>query len=137
MVLVDANRVKAAFGGEFELIHEVVVHVMRAPGVEQRGMDVDPDRRVLLPEIVGQLGIGHQMEPQQLHGSSFRTAFRKLSPQPDRTARTRQPATRAGGRQMDANAFLACGTWTEPVDSTCTYCNNFQCLAAWTALHAS
>jgi hypothetical protein len=30
---------------------------------------------MFLPEIVGQLGIGHQVEPHQLHGSSFRTAF--------------------------------------------------------------
>src|SRR5438270_13311246 len=77
MMLVDADRIEAAFGGEFELVHEVVVHVMGAPGVEQRGMDIDPDRGVLLPEIVGQLGVGHQMEPQQFHGLSFRTPFSK------------------------------------------------------------
>src|SRR5260370_22876202 len=106
MVLVDADRIEAAFGGKFELIHEIVVHVMGAPRVEQRGMYVDPDRGVFLSEIVGQLGIGHQMKPQQLHGWSFRTAFRKIkSPQPDRTARTRQPATRAAGRHMAASGF--------------------------------
>jgi hypothetical protein len=68
-MLVDAHRVEPAFGGEFEFVHEVVVHVMRTPRVEQRGMDVDPHRRVLVPEIVGQLGIGHQVKPHQLHGS--------------------------------------------------------------------
>src|SRR5213596_3044602 len=79
MVLVDANRVKAAFGGEFELVHKVVVHVMGAPRVEQRGMDVDPYRGMLLTEIVGKLRVRHQMEPHQLHGASFRMAFGKLS----------------------------------------------------------
>src|SRR5580700_448652 len=68
MMLVDADRVEAAFGGEFELMHEVVVHVMRAARIEQRGMDIDPDRGMLLAEIVGQLGVGHQVEPHQLHG---------------------------------------------------------------------
>jgi hypothetical protein len=34
MVLVDADRIEAAFCGEFELVHKVVVHVMRAPRVE-------------------------------------------------------------------------------------------------------
>src|ERR1700686_1267329 len=42
---------------------------MRPPRVEQRAMDLDPHRRVLLPKIVGQLGIRHQVEPHQLHGS--------------------------------------------------------------------
>src|SRR5213080_4404016 len=77
MVLVDADRVEAAFRGVFELVHEVVVHVMRPPRVEQRRMNIDPHRGVLLPEVVGELGVGHQMEPHLLHGSSFRTAFRK------------------------------------------------------------
>ena len=74
MVLVDADRVEPAFGGEFELVHEVVVHVMRAPRVEQRGMDVDPHRGMLLAEIVGQFGIRHQVKPHQLHGSLLRSS---------------------------------------------------------------
>src|SRR5437763_10591884 len=52
---------------------------MGAPRVEQRGMDVDPHRRVLLPEIVGKLGVGHQMEPHQLHGSSFPNGVQKIA----------------------------------------------------------
>src|SRR5580704_11364246 len=68
MVLVDAYRVEPAFGGVFELIHEIVVHVMRAAGVEQGRMDVDPDRGMLLAEVIRQLGVRHQMEPHQLHG---------------------------------------------------------------------
>src|ERR1700730_5622674 len=70
MVLVDADRVKPAFGGEFELIHEVVVHQVRALRVEQRGMDVHPYRGMLLAEILRQFGIGHQVKPHQLHGRS-------------------------------------------------------------------
>jgi hypothetical protein len=58
-MLVDADRVEAAFGGVFKLIHEVVVHVMRAPWVEQRAMDIDPHRWIFFAEIVGQLGIRH------------------------------------------------------------------------------
>src|SRR5271166_5340254 len=54
VVLIDAHRVEAALGSEFELVHEVVVHVMGAPRVEQRGMNVDPHRGVLVPKIVGQ-----------------------------------------------------------------------------------
>src|SRR5271155_2962825 len=133
MMLVDAHRVEPAFGGEFELIHEVVVHVMRPPGVEQRGMNVDPDRGVLLPEIVGQLGIGHQMEPHQLHGSSLGTPFRKM----DRRSLTaprgpvnRQRAPITG--KWTATGFSDDDAGIQLVDSPETYCNNFQRLAAWT-----
>src|SRR5690242_7311947 len=89
MVLVDADRVEAAFGGELQFVHEVVVHAMRATLVEQRGMDVDPYRGMLLTKVVGQLGIGHQMKPHQLHGSSFGTPFRKVE---------RSSLTAPGGR---------------------------------------
>ena len=44
MMLVHADRVEAALGGVFQLVHEVVVHVVRAPGIEQRRMDVHPHR---------------------------------------------------------------------------------------------
>jgi hypothetical protein len=69
VMLVDADRVKAAFGSEFELVHEVVVHQVRAPRVEQRGMDVHPHRGMLVAEILRELGVGHQVKPHQLHGS--------------------------------------------------------------------
>jgi len=68
MVLVDADRVEPALGGEFEFVHEVVVHQVRAARVEQRGMDVDPHRGMLLAEVIRQLGVGHQVKPHQLHG---------------------------------------------------------------------
>ena len=67
MVLVHADRVEAAIGGVFQLVHEVVVHVVRAARIEQRRMDVHPDRRVLVAEPVRQLGVGHQVEPHQAH----------------------------------------------------------------------
>ena len=70
VMLVAAHRVEAAVGGELHLVHEVVVHQVRALRVEQRGMDVDPDRSVLLGEVVRQLGVRHQVEPQQFHGRS-------------------------------------------------------------------
>ena len=69
-MLVDADGVEAALGGVFELVHEVVVHVMRPAWVEQRRMDVDPHRGMLLTKIIGQLGIRHQVEPADLHGTS-------------------------------------------------------------------
>ena len=69
MMLVAADRVEAALGRMLELVEELVVHVMRALGVEQRGVDVDPDGRVLLLEIVGQLLVGHQVKPQEFHVS--------------------------------------------------------------------
>src|SRR5260370_33371954 len=80
MMLVDADRVETAFGGVFEFVHEIVVHVMRPPRIEQRRMDVDPDRWMLLAKIVGQLGVRHQVEPHQLHEmllpSAAATAYR-------------------------------------------------------------
>ncbi len=67
MVLVAAHGVEAAIRRELHLVHEVVVHQMRALRIEQRRVDVDPHRRVLLPEILRQLGVRHQMEPEELH----------------------------------------------------------------------
>ena len=69
MVLVDADRVESAFRRVFELIHEIVVHVMGALGIEQAGRNVHPNRVVLLPEILGKFRIGHQVEPELFHGA--------------------------------------------------------------------
>ncbi len=68
MVLVAAHRIEAAVGRVLHLVHEIVVHEMRALRIEQRRVDVHPDRVVLVTEIVRQLGIGHQVEPEHLHG---------------------------------------------------------------------
>src|SRR5690242_16775616 len=67
MVLVHAHRIKTAVGGVLQLVHEVVVHVMRTARVEQRGMNVHPHRRMLVAEPIRQLGIGHQVKPHQAH----------------------------------------------------------------------
>src|SRR5262245_28147923 len=66
MVFVAAHCVEAAVGRELHLVHEVVVHKMRALRVEQRRMDVDPHGWIRLPEIRGQLGVRHQMAPEEL-----------------------------------------------------------------------
>ena len=68
VMLVHAHRVEAANRGVFEFVHEVVVHVMRTARIEHRGMDVHPDRRVLVAEAGRQFGVRHQMEPHQAHG---------------------------------------------------------------------
>jgi hypothetical protein len=59
MVLVYAYTIEAAFGRELKLIHKIVVHEMGALWVKQRRVDVDPDRWVLVSEVVWQLGVGH------------------------------------------------------------------------------
>src|SRR5689334_12450943 len=101
MVLVDADRVEAALGGVFEFVHEVVVHVMRPPRVEQRGMDIDPYRRVLLAEIVGQFGVRHQVEPHQLHGSC--SERRQIDPAANLTLERRR-VNRAAPNGADGSA---------------------------------
>src|SRR5580658_5943272 len=69
-MLVHADRVIAEIGRVFKLIHEVVVHQMRALRIEQRRVNIDPDRRMLLFEVLRQFGVRHQMEPHQLHDRS-------------------------------------------------------------------
>ena len=51
VMLVHANRVETAVGGVFQFVHEIVVHVVRAARVEQGGVDVHPDRGVLVAEM--------------------------------------------------------------------------------------
>ena len=68
MMLIHTYRVETDVGGEFKLIHEVVVHQMRALWIEQRRVDIDPHRIVLLTEIVRQFCVRHQVKPHQAHG---------------------------------------------------------------------
>src|ERR1700712_4853727 len=70
MMLVHADGVEATLRGIFELVHEIVVHVVRTAWVEQRRMDVDPHRRMLLVEVIRKLRVRHQMEPHELHRAS-------------------------------------------------------------------
>ena len=72
VMLIHAYRVEAAFRRVFQLVHEIVVHQMRALWIEQRRMDIDPHRRVLRAEIVGQFGVRHQVEPHEFHARSPR-----------------------------------------------------------------
>ena len=60
---------KPHFGGVFQLVHEVVVHEVRALRIEQRGMDIHPHRGIGVAEIVRQFRVGHQVEPHQLHAN--------------------------------------------------------------------
>ena len=67
MVFIATHGVEAYFCRELHFVHEIVVHVVRALGIEKPRMDIDPYRGVVLPEVVRQLGIGHEVEPQMLH----------------------------------------------------------------------
>jgi hypothetical protein len=69
-MLIHAYRIEAAFRRVFQLVHEIVVHQMGALGIEQRRMDIDPHRRILLTEIIGELGVRHQVEPHEFHARS-------------------------------------------------------------------
>ena len=80
VVLVAAHGIEAAVGRELHLVHEVVVHQVRALWVEQRRMDVDPHRRMLLPEVLRQFGVRHQMEPQEFHGGPIVAGARLAIP---------------------------------------------------------
>ena len=101
MVLVHAHRVVAELGGILELVHEVVVHVMGASGVEQRRMDVDPDAGVLPVKVLGQLRVRHQVEPHELHGAcslnpDFFWVNDRLPAQPASTQKPMQCGISAG-----------------------------------------
>ena len=67
VMLVDADAVEAERAGIFEHVHVGVVDLVRLCGVEQARVDIDPDRAVLLPEIVRQKGPRHQVEPREFH----------------------------------------------------------------------
>jgi hypothetical protein len=67
VVLVHADAVEADFGGELELVQELVVHPMSLDGIEEPGVDVDPHRRMPRLEVVGQVRVRHQVEPAELH----------------------------------------------------------------------
>ena len=69
VVLVAAHRIQPDRRGVFHFVHEVVVHPVRAFGLEQARMDVYPHRRMFVAEILRQLGIGHEVKPQVLHGA--------------------------------------------------------------------
>jgi hypothetical protein len=67
VVLVHADAIEAEFGRELEEVEIVVIDLVPFDGVIEPRIDVDPDRAVLLPEVVREIGIGHQVEPVKLH----------------------------------------------------------------------
>ena len=104
VVLVHAHRVEAAVGGVFELVHEVVVHVVRAARIEQRGVDVDPDRGVLVAEAGRQLGVGHQVEPHQAHGMVSSSSIVPVLPLSPGLFQCRYPAARMPSANLSLRA---------------------------------
>src|SRR5437660_10898209 len=100
-MLVHAHGVEAHLGGVFELVAKVVVHMMRSAWVEQRRMDVDPHRGMLLVEVVGKLRVRHQVKPHELQG-----VLPGLGPQ----VNDRLPAKACQVMWMSAICDRACGT---------------------------
>ena len=72
MVLVDADAVEADARRIFELVQVFVVGAVPDRRIEQLGGHIDPDRAMLFPEVVGQLGIGHQVEEVEFHRALMR-----------------------------------------------------------------
>ena len=61
---VEPERVRV-----LELVHVLVIDEVALARVVERAGDVDPDGTVLLPEVVGQVGPRHEIEPRELHRS--------------------------------------------------------------------
>jgi hypothetical protein len=68
MVLVDADAVEADGLRVFELIEILMIGDVAQFGIVHPAGQVDPDRAVLLPEIVRHVRPGHQVEPGEFHG---------------------------------------------------------------------
>ena len=67
VVLVDADAVEAELVGVHQLVEVGVVDLVALHGVVVVDRDVDPDRAHLLPEVVRQVRIRHEMEEMELH----------------------------------------------------------------------
>ena len=75
-----------------ETVEIVVVDLVPAHRIVQRAGDVDPDRPIFLAEIIGQVGPGHQVEPDEAHPTlpvqdriaiiHWRSCLRKREPGP-------------------------------------------------------
>ena len=70
-MFVDADGIQPHFGGEFQLVYIFVIDLVAALRIEQAGIDIHPDRFVLVLEIIRQVRIGHQMEPEKFHESDL------------------------------------------------------------------
>src|SRR6186997_876329 len=74
-MLVDADTVEAGLVGKLELVEVVVVGDVADGGIEQLGRrKVDPHAVIALPEVVGQVGIRHEMEEVELHDRASRNS---------------------------------------------------------------
>jgi hypothetical protein len=71
VVLVHADAVEADLVGVEELVEIGVVDVVALDGVVVVDGDVDPHRSHPLPEIVGKVRIGHEVEEMELHRRSL------------------------------------------------------------------
>src|SRR5258708_36622079 len=67
MVFVDADAVEAEGLRVFELIEILMIGDVAQFGIVHPAGQVDPDRTVLLPEIVRHVRPGHQVEPGEFH----------------------------------------------------------------------
>ena len=67
VVFVDADAVKAERVGIFEQVQIVVVDFVAAHWIIQVAVDIDPHGAMLFPEILGQIGPWHEVEPSEFH----------------------------------------------------------------------
>src|SRR6185312_998719 len=68
VMLVDAEAVETDALGIFELVEILVIGLMADLRIEEARGHIDPNRAVILLEVLRQLRIGHQVEPMELHG---------------------------------------------------------------------
>ncbi|HBZ72580.1 MAG TPA: hypothetical protein DEP35_23735 [Deltaproteobacteria bacterium] len=69
VVLIHADAVESRLRSELELVHEIVVHAVRLCGIEEARVDVDPNGRMLLFEVVREIRVRHEVEPKNFHES--------------------------------------------------------------------
>lgn len=70
MVFVHSDAVETDLVGELQLVHVRVVEAVGFLRVEQVGIDVHPDGPVRLPEVLREIGPGHEVEPNEFHDCS-------------------------------------------------------------------
>ncbi len=71
MMLVHADAVEAQLRRVFEQVQIIVINLVALGRIEQIGIDVHPNRMILLAKIVGQIRPRHQVEPSKSHETSL------------------------------------------------------------------
>jgi di/tricarboxylate transporter len=68
--VILAAQAETLYGIQFTYGGFLFTHfpVMGALRIEQLGMYINPDRRMLFPEIIRQIRVRHQVKPQMFHG---------------------------------------------------------------------